>query len=101
MLQIYVQKTFFPDDQFLDSLHKSFLNQATLNLRKEKRTFLNREFTVILYLVLVEIVLVETVLVGDPLYAIRNNKALTHGQTQLVLRGGQPLDKLAGRFKQE
>ena len=26
--------------------YKYFLNQTTLNLRKEKRTFLNREFTV-------------------------------------------------------
>jgi hypothetical protein len=34
------------DDRFLDSLHKSFLNQTTLDLRKEKWTFLNREFTV-------------------------------------------------------
>ena len=34
------------DDRFLDSLHKSFLNQTTLDLRKEKWTFLDREFTV-------------------------------------------------------
>ena len=39
-------KAFFTDDRFLDSLHKSFLNQTTLDLRKEKWTFLNREFTV-------------------------------------------------------
>ena len=45
-LQIYLHKAFFSDDRFLDSLHKSFLNQTTLNLRKEKWTFLNREFTV-------------------------------------------------------
>ena len=45
-LQIHLNKAFFSDDRFLDSLHKSFLNQTTLNLRKEKWTFLNREFTV-------------------------------------------------------
>ena len=45
-LQIHLHKTFFFDDGFLDSLHKSFLNQTTLDLRKEKWTFLNREFTV-------------------------------------------------------
>ena len=47
-LQIHLHKTFFSDDRFLDSLHKSFLNQTILNLRKEKWTFLNREFTVLL-----------------------------------------------------
>ena len=46
-LQIHLNKTFFLDDQFLDSLYKSFLNQTTLDLRKEKWTFLNRESTVI------------------------------------------------------
>jgi hypothetical protein len=45
-LQIHLHKTFFSDDRFLDSLHKSFLNQTTLDLRKEKWTLLNREFTV-------------------------------------------------------
>ena len=45
-LQIQLHKAFFSDDWFLDSLHKSFLNQTTLDLRKEKWTFLNREFTV-------------------------------------------------------
>ena len=45
-LQIHIHKAFFSEDWFLDSLHKSFLNQATLNSRKEKWTFLNREFTV-------------------------------------------------------
>ena len=43
----YILKTFFSDDRFLDSVHKSFLNQTTLDLRKEKMTFLYREFTVI------------------------------------------------------
>ena len=42
-----LHKAFFSDNRFLDSLHKSFLNQTTLDLRKEKWTFLNREFTVI------------------------------------------------------
>ena len=46
-LQIHLHKAFFSDDRFLDSLHKSFLNQTTLDLRKEKWTFLNREFTVL------------------------------------------------------
>ena len=39
-LQIHLHKAFFPDDQFLDSLHKSFLNQTTLDLRREKLDFL-------------------------------------------------------------
>ena len=43
-LQIYLHKAFFSDDRFLDSLHKSFLNQTTLDLRKEMLTFLNQEF---------------------------------------------------------
>ena len=47
-LQIHLHKAFFSDDRFLDSLHKSFLNQTTLVLRKEKWTFLNRDFTVLL-----------------------------------------------------
>ena len=38
-LQIHIQKAFFSYDQFLDSLH--FLNQTTINLRKEKLSFLN------------------------------------------------------------
>ena len=45
-LQIHLHKTFFLDDQFLESVHKSFLNQTTLDLRKEKWGFLNRELTV-------------------------------------------------------
>ena len=44
-LQIHLHKTFFSDDQFLESVHKSFLNQTTLDLRKEKWGFLNRELT--------------------------------------------------------
>ena len=40
-------RLYFSDDWFLDSLHQSFLNQTTLDLRKEKWTFLNREFTVL------------------------------------------------------
>ena len=35
------------ENQFLDSLNKSFLNQVNLDLRKEKWTFLNREFIVL------------------------------------------------------
>ena len=46
-LQIDLHEAFFSDDWFLESLHKSFLNQTTLDLRKEKWTFLNREFTVL------------------------------------------------------
>ena len=45
-LQIHLHKSFFSDDRFLDSLHKSFLNQTTLDGKMEKWTFLNREFTV-------------------------------------------------------
>ena len=32
---IHLHKAFFLDDWFLDSLHEYFLNQTTLNLRKE------------------------------------------------------------------
>ena len=46
-LQTHLHKAFCSDNRFLDSLHKSFLNQTTLDLRKEKWTFLNREFTVL------------------------------------------------------
>ena len=46
-LQIHLHKAFFSDDRFLDSLHKFFLNQTTLNLRKKKWTLLNREFVVV------------------------------------------------------
>ena len=46
-LQIYLPKAFISDNRFLDSLYKSFLDQTTLDLRKEKWIFLNREFTVI------------------------------------------------------
>ena len=46
-LQVHLHKAFFSEDLFLDSLHKSFLNQTTLDLTKEKWTFLNREFTVL------------------------------------------------------
>ena len=45
-LQVHLHKALFSDDRFLDSLHKFFLNQTTLNLRVEKWTFLNKEFTV-------------------------------------------------------
>ena len=46
-LQIHLHKAFFSDNLFLDSLHKYFLNQTTLDLRKEKWSFLNREYTVL------------------------------------------------------
>ena len=45
-LQIPLHKAFSSDDWLLDSLHKSFLNQTTLHLRKENWTFFNREFSV-------------------------------------------------------
>ena len=48
-LPIQLHKAFFLADRFLDSVHKSFLNQTTLDLRKEKWSFLNREFTVLMY----------------------------------------------------
>ena len=35
-LQIRIHKAFFSDNRFLESLHKPFLNQTTLDLRKEK-----------------------------------------------------------------
>ena len=46
-LQIHLHKAFFSDDRFLYSLYQFFLNQTTLDLRKEKWTFLNQEFTVL------------------------------------------------------
>ena len=46
-LQIHLHKAFFSDNRFLDSLRDFFLNQTTLDLRMEKWTFLNREFTVL------------------------------------------------------
>ena len=46
-LQIHLNRAIVFGDRCLDSLHKSFLNQTTLNLRKEKRTFLHQEFTVL------------------------------------------------------
>ena len=45
-LQIHLHKAFFSDDQFLDSYHKSFLNQTTLDLRKKKWGFLNQDLPV-------------------------------------------------------
>jgi hypothetical protein len=36
-LQIRLHKAVFWDNQFLDSLDKSVLNQTTLNLRNESR----------------------------------------------------------------
>ena len=49
-LQIHLQKAFFSDNQFLDSYNKSFLNKTTLDLWKEKLSFLKREFTVSKYI---------------------------------------------------
>ena len=46
-LEIHLHKAFFSDNRFLDSLHKSVINQTNLDLRKEKWTFLNRDFTVV------------------------------------------------------
>ena len=40
-LQVHLHKAFFSDDRFLDSVHTPFLNQTTLDLRKEKWSFLN------------------------------------------------------------
>ena len=42
-LQIHLHKSFFSSALFLDPLHKSFLNQTTLDLWKEKWSFLNRD----------------------------------------------------------
>jgi hypothetical protein len=49
-MQIYLQKAFFSDDQFLNVVHKSFLNQTNLDLRKEKWSFLNQDFTVLKFM---------------------------------------------------
>ena len=49
-LQVHLHKTFFSDAQFLDSVHKSFLNQTTLDLRKEKWSVLNRDLTVLAFI---------------------------------------------------
>ena len=40
-------KLFIYKKLFFRTTEKSFLNQTTLDLRKERRTFLNREFTVL------------------------------------------------------
>ena len=39
-LQNHLHKASFSDGRILDSLHKSFLNQTTLDLRKGKIDFL-------------------------------------------------------------
>ena len=46
-MQIHLHKAFFLDNQFLDLLPRYFFNQTTLDLRKEKWTFLNQEFNVL------------------------------------------------------
>ena len=51
-LQIYLHKASFLDDRFLNSVHKPFLKQTTLNLRKTKRNFLFWEFTVFYFILL-------------------------------------------------
>ena len=48
-LEIHLHKAFFSGNRFLDSLHKSFLNQTSLDLRKKKWTFLNQDFTVFVH----------------------------------------------------
>ena len=48
-LQIHLHEAFFQDHQFLESVHKYFFNQTTLNLRKEKWRFLNQELTVLIW----------------------------------------------------
>ena len=51
-LQIQLHKEFFWLSGFqIQYIDKYFLNQTTLDLRKEKWTFLNREFTVFLQMV--------------------------------------------------
>ena len=42
-LQIHQHKNFWWDDRFSDSVHKFLLNQTTLDLRKKKLVFLNRD----------------------------------------------------------
>ena len=46
-LQILLHTTFALADQFLDSAHKNFLNQTTVNLRMEKWIFSNRNLPVL------------------------------------------------------
>ena len=45
-LQIHLHKAFFSDKLLDDSVHKYFLNQTTLDLRKEKLSYLNQDLTV-------------------------------------------------------
>ena len=45
--QIHLHKAFFGANLFLDTVHKSFLNQTTLDLRTKKWNFLKREFIVV------------------------------------------------------
>ena len=47
-LQIHLHKAFFLADRFFDSVHKSFLNQTTLDLRKENWSFLNQDLPVVI-----------------------------------------------------
>ena len=42
--QIHLHKAFFLDNRFLDSLHKSFKNQTTLDFRKKKMDFLKSRY---------------------------------------------------------
>ena len=46
-LQIHLHKTFVLADQFLDSVHKYFFNQTTVNLRLEKWSFSNGNLPVL------------------------------------------------------
>ena len=45
-LQTHLHKAYFFGQRFLDSV-QALLNKTTLDLRKEKLSFLNREFTVL------------------------------------------------------
>ena len=47
-LEIHLDKAFFSGNRFLDLLHKSFLNQTSLDLRKKNWTFLYQDFTVLI-----------------------------------------------------
>ena len=49
-LQIHLYKAFFSVDRFLDSVHKSLLNQTTLDLGKEKWSDLNQDLPVLGFL---------------------------------------------------
>ena len=45
--KIHLHKAFCSGNQLLDSLHKSFLNQTTLNLKKNFRRYCEKMYVVV------------------------------------------------------